>query len=169
MNEMRRIGDNKRAVSLIVSYVLLITIGIALSGLVYTWLRFYVGVEDTDACPDGVSLIVKDYTCDETEGTLEVVLKNNGRFKVDGFVLKVSNRSGADIGSYRYFSDPLLEEIYYGEEISPGNEKAKMYAFSDFEKGNVGTVTLIKVQPFVNDNGKRVYCEAVSSQDVECS
>ena len=36
---MRKIGDNKRAVSLIVSYVLLITIGIALSGMVYTCFR----------------------------------------------------------------------------------------------------------------------------------
>jgi hypothetical protein len=166
---MGKISDNKKAISLLVSYVLLITIAMALSGMVYTWLRFYVGTEDVDTCPDGISLVVKNYECLQgSEGFINITLKNNGRFKVDGFVLKVSNRSDARVGSYRYFEEKITQLYYEGEEVSPGNETNKKYLFSDFEKGDVGTVTLIKVQPFVEEHGQRIFCETISSQDVEC-
>ena len=51
---------NKRAVSMIVAYVILITIAIALSILVYNWLRFYVGPGEKVECPEGVSLIIQE-------------------------------------------------------------------------------------------------------------
>jgi len=50
---------NKKAISLMLSYVLLIIIVIAVSIGVYTWIRFWVlGIEPIEDCPGGVSLVI---------------------------------------------------------------------------------------------------------------
>ena len=72
----------KRGISIVVGYVLLITFGVILAGVVYAYLRTYVPTE-IQSCPDGASLFVKEYTCVGNE--LNITLKNNGKFNLSAY------------------------------------------------------------------------------------
>ena len=50
---------NKKGVSVIIGYVLLIAFAILISAGVYAWLKTYVPREPLN-CPDGVSIFVKE-------------------------------------------------------------------------------------------------------------
>ena len=63
MRILSPLGKDKRALSNMVAYVLLISLTIALSALVYNWLRFYVSESDINECPEGMNLVIQDYTC----------------------------------------------------------------------------------------------------------
>jgi hypothetical protein len=153
---------NKRAVSTIVAYVLLISISIALSVLVYNWLKFYIGDEELRECPDGVSVIIQDYKCVSGEGGyLNVTVKNKGRFTIDGFVLRVHNKTGADMGFY------VINNT--GVSIPPGGEATGFYFFSDTYSGNkFTTISLVEVQPFLIE-GDKISCKSFAFQKIVCS
>jgi flagellin-like protein len=165
MKVLFRRSKDKRALSNIVAYVLLISITIALSVLVYGWLRFYVSGSDIDTCSDGVNIIIRSYECYEGD-RLIINLKNKGLFTVDGYLVRVHNRTGADFGFY------LLNDT--GTKIAPGVEHSDIYFFNDpsFDELNdfdfdLDTVTFLEVQPFMEDNGE-IKCQAYASQKIVC-
>jgi len=79
---------NKRGVSLILSYIILVLIGIALAVLVYSFLKVYVPKFQTPECPDDISLAIQSYSC--STNNLSFVLSNNGLFNIDSVHLRVS-------------------------------------------------------------------------------
>lgn len=85
------IRKNKKAVSEIVSYVLLIVIAISLSVGVYSFMKFYVPKEDasTEKCFNDIALSIVDYSC--SAKTIYLLLENKGLFNVKGFIIKGSN------------------------------------------------------------------------------
>tara|TARA_Y100000310_G_scaffold341110_1_gene439188 strand:+ start:839 stop:1390 length:552 start_codon:yes stop_codon:yes gene_type:complete len=157
----------KKGVSLLISYVLLITIAVALSVLVYNWLRLYVQDSELEICKDGITIVIQDYECllpsGEVDGSLNVTIKNKGRFNIDGWALKVSDRVGGKIGLYNFTSD--------GVTLVPAETNNTKYLFSEVDNNDseLVSITMIEVQPFVVENGDRTYCESVSSQSVTCS
>ena len=165
MRALLRLSRNKSALSNMVAYVLLISIAIVLSVLVYNWLRFYVSEDDVDECPPGVNIIIGSYECYMTNefgpGRLVVVLKNKGRFTIDGYVLRVHDRPEADFGFY------VFDDV--GVAISPGEEYERTYEFVDydFDGYNISTVTLVEVQPFLMDE-EGINCKSYASQSVLC-
>jgi len=170
MRALLRLGKDKSALSNIVAYVLLIAITVSLSVLVYGWLRFYVSNEEIEACPEGVNIIIRDYQCYLPNaaggGRLIVTLKNKGLFTVDGYILRVHNRSDATFGVY------LFNET--GVEIKPGDEREDEYRFDapEFKRLNdvdyfLNNITLLEVQPFMTDRGE-VKCMAYASQEIRC-
>ena len=97
MVNLRKITPrNKKGVSAIIGYVLLITFGIILSVIVYNYLKTYVPKDLID-CPDGSSIFVKDYSC--SDGILNLTLKNNGRFNLAGYYIHYSNNSDQEIAT----------------------------------------------------------------------
>ncbi len=169
MKALSQLGKKKNALSNIVGYVLLISITISLSVLVYGWLRFYVSEDEIEMCPSGVNIIIKDYGCIKSpvgetpnKGYFNITLKNKGLFKVDGYILRVHDRDDANFGFYTFDND--------GTVIMPGEEYSAIYYFADktFADGKVlKTVTLIEVQPFIMDGGK-ISCKSYTSQKIEC-
>lgn len=165
MRVLLRLSKDKSAISNMVAYVLLISITIGLSVLVYNWLGFYVGGEDIKECSEGVNVIISSYECFSTNsfgnGSLNVVLKNKGRFTVDGFIVRVHDRPGADFGFY------VLDDA--GVALAPGEEHERTYEFKDydFDGHELKTVTLVEVQPFMMDGGN-ISCKSHTSQDVTC-
>ena len=166
MKALSPLNKNKSALSNVVGYVLLISITISLSVLVYGWLRFYVDVQDIKTCPDGVNIIIESYQCSPSitrgpAGSLNVTLKNKGLFTVDGYELRVHDREDADFGLYSF---GFVEEI-----IHPGEEFTKIYNFGEVEEVVLTTVTLIEVQPFIKEGATKLRCKSHVSQKVECS
>ena len=165
MRALLRLGRDKSALSNMVAYVLLISITVGLSVLVYNWLSFYVSEDDIDECSDGVNIIISSYECYSTsgaeKGSLRVVLKNKGRFTTDGFILRVHDRPGVDFGFY------VFDDVGVG--LLPGEEHEETYNFEDydFDGYELKTVSLVEVQPFIMD-GESISCKSHTSQDVLC-
>jgi flagellin-like protein len=76
----------KKGISNIIGYILLIAIVIALSVLVYGWLKTYVPSESIE-CRDGVSVSIDRYEYDCNNSVLNLTLKNSGRFDISGFYI----------------------------------------------------------------------------------
>ena len=101
--------NNKKAVSIMIGYVLLVVGVIVLSAVVYVWLKSYLPRE-TIECPEGVSLFIEENVCKEINGIYElnISIRNNGRFDIDGYYIK-SGVSGQEIAT-----EDISENITYG-------------------------------------------------------
>jgi hypothetical protein len=107
---------DKKAVSLMVGYVLLVTIAIIMGAIVYQWMRSYVPRESIE-CPDGVSIYIKEVNC-EVSGSdyiLNLSITNNGRFNVDGYFIRSAAAADAAIAG-----DDLSESIVSGGSSAGG-------------------------------------------------
>ena len=77
---------NKRGVSVIVGYVLLVIIAVGLAGLVFTYLKVFIP-KDKVECKTDVHLIMADYECQTNK--LTITLQNKGLFTIDGAYIRV--------------------------------------------------------------------------------
>ena len=167
MRGILQLNKNRRAVSLIVSYVLLISITLSLSILVYNWLRYYVSPNEVPECSENVKLIIKDYTCfssTEDPGRLKLTVKNKGLFNISGFRVMAHDREGAEFGIYTFDEE--------GVPLAPGEEYNKTYSFDGEYNGlSSGTIlekiTIVEVQPFVMEGGE-IFCNSHAFQRVVC-
>lgn len=154
---------NKRGISVIVGYALLVGMGIALSVLVFQWLRYYVdstGDEEL-TCPEGVNVIITEANCTGTiAGNLEITLKNKGRHNVDGFVIRVNDRPGADQGFYTFDS--------VGENLSVGETFHEVYPFTSFKSASIIDITFVEVQAYRVVEEKKVYCSFIDTREMGC-
>ena len=94
-------AKNKRGVSIMIGYILLIGVVIAISIFVYTWIKTYVP-RDAQNCPDGTSISIKDVMClggEENGYTLNLTLKNNGRFNIAGYFILTTNSSSQELAT----------------------------------------------------------------------
>lgn len=83
---------NKKALSEMVSYVLIIVIAIGLSVGVYAWLKGYLPSQNPkEKCNSDVALIIEDYNCTININKLTIKVKNQGLFNVEGFFIRASN------------------------------------------------------------------------------
>jgi len=129
-NKMR-FERNKKGVSVIVGYVLLVMIGISMSVLVYQWLKFQVEPGDEIKCPDEVSLIIEEieYNCLQEGYDLIIDVKNKGFFTFNGYIIRVNDDPGAEIGIY--VLDEKLDKKIRFLGVVPNEELPKLYRISD--------------------------------------
>jgi len=123
---------NKRGVSVVIGYVLLITTAIAMSVIVYQWIKSYVP-QDSVECPSDLSISVTSFEY-EKGLWLNLTLKNNGHFNIGGIFVRGSNRTQTqqEIATINLESYALYETVGQGSIIfsssgentfKPGNEK----------------------------------------------
>lgn len=175
----------KKAQSLMVSYVILISIVMALSIGVFVWLKSAANVEPVVDCKDGTSMRLVDIKC--SSSGINLTLKNSGRFNVDGIILTVSNETEFLRPTYLI---PLGEE---GETTSQGGsyffsptlkpDETFIAYYSNKTKSIIGTggfgpeediefteIKTIQIQPFLIEKTGAVICQnALIKQNVECS
>jgi len=106
---------NRKGLSMVIGYVLLIAISIVMSIIVYSYLKTYVPA-DSAKCSEGTSLFIKDiaYACTSGAETLNITVKNNGKFSIEGYFIRVSNVSNLDALAIIDISSKVFE----GGEIS---------------------------------------------------
>ncbi|MBT6689860.1 hypothetical protein HN903_00875 [archaeon] len=163
MLRLTRIGE-KRGLSNVIAYVLLISITLSLSVVVYGWLKNYTNNQDVDSCPDNVNVVISNYGCEDgVGGYLNVSVKNKGLFNVDGYVLRVHDVVDAEFGFYSFNSTGIF--------LAPGEEVEYIYDFDDydFDGYKLTKATLVEVQPFVMEGTKKLNCRSSASQKVDCS
>src|SRR3989338_8510282 len=100
---MRKIRkENKKAVSEVVSYVLLIVVAISLSIIVYAWIKIQLPKEIIE-CPEGVSVIIKDYRCNKQNNIINITFKNNGFYIILFVALVVFDNNRHPFRAFYYF------------------------------------------------------------------
>lgn len=168
-----KILNQKRAVSALIAEVMMISMALVMAGAVYSFLKFYVQKPlPTESCPEGVSLIISDYKCQN--GLLNITFKNQGRYDIDKVIVKINNESG-DTAPIPLF-ETIMNDTFYGEAVFiytpfensliPGQEQIKLFNYSAFN-----TIKLIETEPTkgVDKYGREVLCEnAISRIPVEC-
>jgi hypothetical protein len=92
MRKKQKRGKNRKGLSIMVGYVLLVSLAIIMGGIIYAWMKSYVP-RDPLECPDGTSLMIKNYHYNCSDFTLNISLKNNGRFDIGGFFIHASDNS----------------------------------------------------------------------------
>ena len=154
----------KRGLSNLIAYVLLISISISLSVVVYNWLGSYVpDFDNLPVCSDNVELMIASYTCvSGADGFLKVNLLNRGLFGIDGFMLKVHDTPDAEFAFY-----PFDDE---GVPIDVGGSVDRVYNFNDSNINTAGLfeLTLLEVRPYLLEDGK-VSCQSYAFQKLFCS
>lgn len=174
---------NKKALSEVIGYTLLVILGITIAGMVGVWLRMQVPSEETgNTCPEETSLIIQDYKCTVIGSTryLNITIKNKGFFSVDGFVLKYTNAESGKIGLYNLGNESNNPESIYGKRLAPEetfNFKYNLatntyldqssYQCTDPNPLNCWKIYLLDLQPFTIYQGEKNYCLKVSYKDID--
>ena len=129
---------DKSGVSLMVGYVLLITLAIVMSVIAYNYMKTYLPREPPQ-CQDGISILIKEVTFAPDAGNLSnsklvLTLKNNGRFNEAGYLIYASNKSEEglptlDLSTYysnasggRRLGNSILFFSASGILLEPGDE-----------------------------------------------
>jgi len=163
---------SKRAISEIISYVMLIVIALGISAAVYQWMSTRVpSVSGT--CPEDVSLQIKSYSCNDSTTIchsgkcLSITLKNNGNFNIDGAFIRASdNISNIPSTGLECNFDEACESykdsgmLYFtmmnggaGPIFGPGNESELI-----FDYDNLIPLKKIQIEPFIVDKSSLQAC-----------
>ena len=154
----------KKGVSEVVGYTLLVVFAVVISVGVYSWLKSYVPAQ-TLSCNDGVSVFVEGADFNSTISELRVTVRNNGRFDFGGYFIQGSNNStqqSAQIDLSKYinetgggikFGNAILFSPNGGNSLSPGEEKKNIFEVPGFA-GNISSVIVIPVR-FQEENNRQ--------------
>jgi hypothetical protein len=137
----------KKALSEMLSYVILISIGITLAVGVFVWLRALANIEPVIDCKQDSSLIIENYSCTSTRLTL--VVKNNGFFNLSGFVLTVGNNSAKFPTTSLTATDPQLFNFGAGTYLFNNPLAPDTSTSANFDKD--GIIKVARIQPFILD------------------
>jgi len=159
---------DKRAVSEIVGYTILIVIALAMAGMVYSFLRVYVPQAQPE-CEEDINLIVQDYSCSVADG-INLTILNKGLFKADAAYLRLGSPN-SKIRQQINTNEILFTRVYGdygGYGLNPGEKFFKNYPISSVINGS-GTYVL-EVQPAMLINNKYILCtKAFITQAIECA
>ena len=165
---------NKKAVSMMISYVLLISIAIALSIGVFAWLRTYANVEPLPECKPETSLRLEGYTCETISINLSV--KNNGLFNISGYTLLVGNTTQRlPIHTLSVIASQLNVKLHtlgpghvvFKNPLRPGETQSISFNMGDTYKRDV---KIVQIQAFIlSEKEEKVPCEnAIITEEVNC-
>lgn len=122
---------SKKGISIMIGYVILITIAVVMGTIVYAWLKSYVPT-NVSKCPDGTSIFVKDFTYD-CKNSLNVTIQNNGRFSIAGYYIH-----SADSPTQELATDDL--STYLKTTPNPPYQGVIENAWIKFSSGGVNTL-----------------------------
>ena len=158
---------NRKGISNVIGYVLLIVITIVISTIVFQWMKTYIPTDPLD-CPDGVSVFVKDYDYNCTENQLNLKIKNNGRFNIGGYFIHGTNSPEqklaiidltpyADLGTGG--DSELAGLVIFNTEnnsFNPNNEIKNLFDFSDTSFGQIYSIEIIPIRYQLTNNKNRI-------------
>ena len=154
---------DKQAISNMVSYVLLIIITLSSAAAVYTFLKFQAQIpDDSGACPEDISLIIKNYNCQPGSSIINIDLQNRGLFSIDGFFIKGSNDPDKVpiVLLKRIDKSSAIKGRYdFEPKLVPGESKTVGFSYSEAIMQAGDTLARIEIQPFVVKQGQVATCE----------
>lgn len=107
---------NKKGVSIMVGYVLLIVLAVVIATITYQGLKTYLPQEKVE-CPDDVSIFIKESLCEVDEITgnrnLSITLQNKGLFDIAGYFISAT-KGEEDIATFNLV--PKFNENHEGSD-----------------------------------------------------
>ena len=168
--------QDKRAVSEVIGYVIIISLAIIISVAVFVWFKSYVPT-DSLKCPDGVSLFVESTNLDES-GILNITIKNNGLFSVGGYFIKAKVSPNdkipmLDLSSYIDSGGVLLGNSVklpgVGNSFPPGSRVSNTFNLTSLST-NFSSVEVIPfVYQTINGEEKIAFCGTIPSAERVCT
>jgi hypothetical protein len=119
---------DKKGVSVMIGYILLVVTAISMSVVVYAWLRTYIP-KDIPGCPEEVSILVTESAC--VDGNLSIRLQNNGRFGIDAFYIRATTSPDTKIATKNLAEKDFINfaEIDVDKVLKP-NEESEIINFN---------------------------------------
>ncbi len=152
---------SKKGISIMIGYVLLISAAVVMGAIVYQWMKTYIPREPLK-CPDGISLMVKNAECNTTgEWILNLTLKNNGRFDVDGYFIYATNESGQelatiDLANYTSLGKNTDGLVVFSDKFRVNKEKQNIFNLTGSGINQIYTIEILPVKSIIKDNKKRL-------------
>ncbi|MEM4719772.1 MAG: hypothetical protein QXG18_02845 [Candidatus Pacearchaeota archaeon] len=151
---------NKKADSLVISYVLLVSIGLIVATMAYGWLKSESDITEHGSCPKGLSIFISDYRVNNPLSVFNLSLKNNGRYKIEGFFVRINNETDFETGIYDLGRKNIL--------LMPGDE-IKLVFSSKENIQNYKRICFIEVQPFISNlKGEMILCSQMATKKLVC-
>ena len=119
---------NRRGVSLMISYVLLISIAIVMSIAIYGWLKLVANVEPVVDCESGTSVTIQDVTCDVANKQMIINVKNNGLFSFHGFIINVGDSQDQVPIKAIIPIPPFPGRYTFSSPLKPGEERSTLFS-----------------------------------------
>ena len=160
------IQSKKRAVSLMVSYVLLVVISLSLAVGVYAWLKWIAPpLGGPEKCPEDISLIIEEYSCNYKKITLSV--KNNGLFNLDGFIARGTNEEdGSPNINLEGMQSGIPEEekgrYDFLESLEPNGIESAEFSYSEINELRKIQIIPFRIQKDEKERSVFVLCSESS-------
>lgn len=179
-----QVKRDKKGLSLVIGYILLIAISVVMSIVVYRWLRTYVPTESLE-CDEGTSIFISEINYDCAGNNLYITVKNNGKFSVNGYFIHASNKEGEEIATidlsskvkvggkiYGYTNSIAFSDIIenYLTPNEPHNALTTKFDISDYTDSLV-KIEIIPTRVQEVDNKKRlVSCgKSKIEEEINCA
>lgn len=180
---MRREGKNmllqdknKKGVSLMISYILLVVFAVVIGAIVFAWLRTYVPSQGL-SCPDGTSVFIKESSFNDSTLKLNLILRNSGRFDIAGYFIQATNNSEQEVATIDLSA--YLNESFGGKKfgnsvvfqsgknaMGPGDTRTNIFDIPS-GLGEPYSVNIIPTRYQVEDNRQRfVSCSNAKVQQL---
>jgi len=169
--------NSKKGISVMIGYILLVSIVIGMSVIVYQWIKTYVPRDATD-CPDGTSIQIKEVSCTiNSTGNykLYITLKNNGRFNLAGYFIYATASSEQELATSDLSSKIESGGVFSGDKIlfigntnamQPNSEAPAIFSLED-------EIYSVEIAPFryQEENNKMIFVncgKAKTKESVSC-
>ncbi|MGD9275601.1 MAG: hypothetical protein PVJ67_00340 [Candidatus Pacearchaeota archaeon] len=154
---------NKKGISPMIGYVLLITFAIIIGVTVFSWMKTYVPRE-VASCPDETSLFLKDYEYNCTSQILELTIINNGKFNVGGYFIYATNSTDQSLATKELSSfntgdvvGNLVKFIGTENSFKPGDpDEINIFNLSNSSFGILYSVEIVPARWQVENNRKQI-------------
>lgn len=160
--------QKKKGDSMMVSYVLLIVIAVAISGLVYSYLKLYVPTEGVE-CNEEIYLTIDSVDCNNETQMLSVQLSNGGLFNVDRAFIRFAE-ANRTVRTQLNINDTLLYNLADSKPVlAPGDRTPAMrFSINSSLRSGVQEYVL-EVQPAITKERRIVPCKnKIVTRPVTC-
>lgn len=152
---------DKKGISIMIGYVLLIVIAIGLSIMVFTYLRLYLP-KDVPVCDVDVSLSAENVVCEN--GIVDITLRNNGLFNIDGAFIRIGD-TGRIVKVLLNDEHQLIGPTP-GEGLDPDESWREKWDYEEFSAGKKE----LEIEPFIFVENEPALCsKAIIKRNVMCT
>lgn len=161
-------NKDKKGLSVIVGYVLLITFAVIMGVLVYNWMSSYVFTEE-EKCSEDVSLFVKSYNYSCSSGELFIEFQNKGLFNISAFKIRGSTNPNREIATIRFEGIAGTDYFVFQKPLFPNGESQEVKINYNKESSEDPDLFFLEITPYIFENKKsRICTNAQIRQDVSC-
>lgn len=160
---------NKKGVSLMVGYALLVVIAIALAAVVYPYLKARLPIQQVQ-CPADLSISIEEAQCNRADWSLTVKLLNRGLFNISGAYIRFAESERTVRQQINENKELYLLGGLNPRPLGPGEETSRL-TYSIGSQNNLPTDAsfVVEVQPAIFKKGALVPCaNKIITQTIPC-